>query len=67
MSGQALLPRGFRAAGHTCGIKASGKSDLALFVADSASSAAGVFTTNRVCGAPVIVSRRRVPSGSARA
>lgn len=67
MSGQASLPRGFRAAGHTCGIKASGKSDLALFVADNASSAAGVFTTNRVCGAPVIVSRRRVPSGSARA
>jgi len=67
MTGQATLPRGFRAAGYTCGIKVSGKSDLALFVADGPSSAAGVFTTNRVCGAPVVVSRRRVPSGSARA
>lgn len=67
MTVQVLLPRGFRAAGYTCGIKASGKSDLALFVSDGPASAAGVFTTNRVCGAPVIVSRSRVPTGTARA
>jgi glutamate N-acetyltransferase/amino-acid N-acetyltransferase len=63
----ASLPLGFSASGVTCGIKASGKSDLALFVSDRPASAAGVFTTNQVCGAPVIVSRRRVPSGTARA
>jgi glutamate N-acetyltransferase / amino-acid N-acetyltransferase len=62
-----VLPRGFRASGITCGIKASGKPDLALFVSDTPASAAGVFTTNKVCGAPVIVSRERVPSAGARA
>ncbi len=60
------LPAGFQACGTTCGIKASGKSDLALFVSDRVSSVAGVFTQNRVCGAPVTVSKSRVPSGSAR-
>jgi len=63
----ASLPTGFSASGITCGIKASGKSDLALFVSDHPAAAAGVFTTNKVCGAPVIVSRRRVPSEHARA
>ncbi len=61
------LPQGFRAGGSTCGIKASGKSDLAVFVSDYPASAAGVFTQNRVCGAPVTVSRSRVPTSSARA
>jgi len=61
------LPCGFRTAGFTCGIKASGKPDLALFVSDRPATATGVFTTNKVCGAPVIVSRSRVPSSTARA
>ncbi len=61
------LPAGFRYSGMTCGIKASGKSDLALFSSDRPGSAAGVFTQNRVCGAPVTVSRSRLPSASVRA
>ena len=63
----ACLPVGFRASGSTCGIKASGKSDLALFVTDHPAAAAGVFTQNRVCGAPVVVSRERVPADDIRA
>ncbi len=63
----ARLPVGFRASGSTCGIKVSGKSDLALFVSDRDAAAAGVFTTNKVCGAPVIVCKQRVPSMVARA
>lgn len=63
----AQLPFGFQASGTTCGIKASGKSDLALFVSDRDATAVGVFTTNKVCGAPVIVSKQRVPSTTARA
>ena len=66
-SSLASLPAGFRVSGTTCGIKASGKSDLALFVSDHPAAASGVFTTNRVVGAPVTVSRNRVPSGHARA
>lgn len=63
----AVLPAGFSASGTTCGIKASGKPDLALFVSDRPAAVAGVFTTNRVVGAPVIVSRQRVLSETARA
>ena len=51
--------RGFRAAGVCAGLKASGKSDLALVVNDGPlDTAAGVFTTNRVVAAPVVWSRR---------
>jgi glutamate N-acetyltransferase/amino-acid N-acetyltransferase len=60
-------PKGFRAAGGTCGIKASGKPDLMLLVADELCSAAGVFTTNRIKGAPVLIGERHVKKGKARA
>ncbi len=67
MQTEVKLPRGFQTAGVTCGIKESGKSDLALFVSTRPAAAAGVFTRNCVVGAPVIVSRERVPSATARA
>ncbi len=61
------LPNGFRAAGVHCGIKDDpARLDLALFISDSPCTAAGVYTTNRVCGAPVKVSRERVPRETAR-
>ena len=63
-----LLPSGFRTAGVACGIKDDPTTlDLALFVADGPVAAAGVFTANRVCGAPVKVSRERVPGEDVRA
>jgi len=63
-----LLPVGFKASGVACGIKADPSTlDVALFVADAPVAAAGVFTLNRVCGAPVKVSRDRVPSEGVRA
>lgn len=47
-------PQGFRAAGVTAGLKASGKPDVALVVNDGPRfDAAGVFTSNRVTAAPV--------------
>jgi len=62
------LPAGFRAAGVHCGIKNEpAKLDLALFVADGPATATGVFTTNLVCGAPVKISRARLPRATARA
>jgi glutamate N-acetyltransferase/amino-acid N-acetyltransferase len=60
-------PRGFRAAAGTCGIKPSGHPDLALIVADRPAVAAGMFTTNKVAGAPVIISKRHVRNATARA
>lgn len=61
------LPAGFKASGTTCGIKQSRKPDLSLFVSDLPATVAGVFTTNRVVGAPVMVGRERVPAEGARA
>ncbi|MEM9884210.1 MAG: bifunctional ornithine acetyltransferase/N-acetylglutamate synthase, partial [Planctomycetota bacterium] len=60
-------PKGFTAASATCGIKPSGKPDLALIVADRPCAAAGVFTRNKVKGAPVIVARRHLRGRTARA
>ncbi len=56
VEGGVSAPLGFRAAGVACGIKRD-RLDLALLVADRPASAAGVFTTNRVQAAPVLVSR----------
>ncbi|MER3467391.1 MAG: hypothetical protein C4312_01985 [Thermoflexus sp.] len=46
-------PKGFRASGVACGIKAGGALDLALVFSDRPCAAAGVFTTNWVKAAPV--------------
>lgn len=57
-------PRGFRAAGLAAGIKADGRTDLALVVNDGPRRlAAGVFTSNRVYAAPVRWSRQVVADG----
>ena len=63
------LPRGFKFGSAACGIKKSGKPDLALITSDGAATAAAVFTTNRVKAAPVLVSRQHLESsgGVARA
>jgi glutamate N-acetyltransferase / amino-acid N-acetyltransferase len=57
---------GFRFAGVRCGIKRRGP-DLALLVSDRPASAAGVFTQSTVPGAPVVLSRKKLRSGRARA
>lgn len=68
MTNEIKLPQGFRAGGIHCGVKSdTQKLDLALFASDSSCSAAGVFTQNRVHGAPVKVSRARVPGEAVRA
>jgi glutamate N-acetyltransferase / amino-acid N-acetyltransferase len=59
--------RGFRASGIACGLKQSGKTDLALVVSDGPASVAGMFTQNRVVAAPVTLSRTVVRGGRARA
>ena len=66
VEGTVTTPRGFRAAGVACGIKASGL-DLALIVSDTPAAAAGVFTVNRAQAAPVTVSRRNLSATSGRA
>jgi glutamate N-acetyltransferase/amino-acid N-acetyltransferase len=58
---------GILAAGLHCGIKPTPARDLALVFSSTPASAAGVFTTNRVEGAPVKVSRERLRGGVAQA
>jgi glutamate N-acetyltransferase/amino-acid N-acetyltransferase len=60
MAGGIATARGFRAAGVSAGIKASGGLDLALIVSDAPAQAAAVFTTNKAIAAPVIVSREHL-------
>jgi glutamate N-acetyltransferase/amino-acid N-acetyltransferase len=61
------LARGYRFAGVACGIRPGAqRRDLALVVSNTPASAAGVFTRNRVCAAPVRVSRERLPCADAR-
>lgn len=62
--GGVTAPRLFRAAGLHCGIKASGKPDLALVVSDIPACAAGVFTTNKAQAAPVLLSQEHLALSS---
>ncbi len=56
-------PKGFLAAGVACGIKKSGNLDLGLIVCPTGAKAAAVFTTNKIFGATIAVSRKHVKSG----
>lgn len=65
---QLHLASGFRFAGVHSGLRANepGRLDLALIVSDRPAAAAGVFTQNRVCAAPVQVCRERLPAADVR-
>ena len=70
--GGVTSPKGFRAAGVACGIKRRGTGptpplDLAMIVAESPVSAAGVFTTNKAVAAPVVVTRDHLSRSGGRA
>ena len=56
--------KGFLAAGVRCGIKKSGKADLALLVCPAGAKAAAVFTTNKIVSAAVEVSKKHIKSPS---
>jgi len=68
ISGGVCAPKGFKAGGIWCGIKAnSAKRDLALIYSETACTAAAMFTTNRVKAASVIVSQEHIAAGKLRA
>jgi glutamate N-acetyltransferase/amino-acid N-acetyltransferase len=70
VDGSVTTPLGFKAGAVHAGIKTyggAGRLDLGLLAADRPCSVAGVFTKNRVCGAPVSVCRERVRQGRAQA
>jgi glutamate N-acetyltransferase/amino-acid N-acetyltransferase len=67
IKGGVTAAKGFQAAGVPCGIKQSGKKDLALLWSERPCSVAALFTSNRVAAAPIVVSRNHTSSGKARA
>jgi glutamate N-acetyltransferase/amino-acid N-acetyltransferase len=60
------IPRGFRFAAVKAGLKASGRPDFALIVADDPASAAAEFTSNRVIAAPLIVDKENLKATGGR-
>ena len=69
ITGGVLAPKGFIATTASCGINSpkGTRKDLVLVDAGRNGSAAGVFTTNRVQAAPVILSKKHLQHGMARA
>jgi len=62
------LADGYRFAGIVGKLRTEpDRRDIAVIASDRPAAAAGVFTQNRVCAAPVQVSRGRVPRSDARA
>ncbi len=55
-----LIPRGFRFGAVKAGVKASGRTDFALIVADAPASAAAAFTSNRVTAAPLQIDKEHL-------
>jgi len=73
IAGGVNAAKGFSSASAACGIKRTPpkngvrRDDLCLVVSETPAAAAGVFTTNLVKAAPVLLSRRHLESGKARA
>ena len=68
ISGGVCAATGFKANGVHCGIRRNqSKRDLALIVSDVPASAAAVYTTNLVKGAPLTVTKSNIADGVAQA
>ncbi|MFA5840212.1 MAG: bifunctional glutamate N-acetyltransferase/amino-acid acetyltransferase ArgJ [Candidatus Margulisiibacteriota bacterium] len=67
VKGGITAPKGFQAAGFAAGIKKSGKPDMALIFSEVPATAAGVFTTNQVKAAPIIVCMKQLQGKTAQA
>lgn len=73
VKGGVCAAKGFKANGVQCGLAHAGasvtkkKNDLALIVADKECTAAAVYTTNKVKGAPILVTKEHIKNGKAKA
>ena len=68
VEGGVCAAKGFRANGVHCGIRKNKiKKDLALIVSDVPATAAAVYTTNLVKGAPLLVTKKHLTNGVAQA
>ncbi len=68
IDGGVCAPQGFSASGVHCGIRKNRtKRDIALIMSSERASAAAVYTTNLVKGAPLTVTKNNISDGYARA
>ena len=67
IEGWVTAPQGFIAAGVKAGIKVSGNHDVAVIYSTAPAACGAVFTQNKMCAAPVIVSREVNQHGYAQA
>ena len=68
VNGGVCAAKGFKANGIHCGIRKNRtKRDLSLIVSEVPATAAAVYTTNLVKGAPLLVTRQHLANGVARA
>ena len=69
IDGGVCSAKGFKASGLYCGIKENPtkKNDIALIVSDVMCNAAGVYTSNKVKGAPVIVTKKNLAASGGKA
>lgn len=67
VAGGVTAPKGFLAAGISCGIKKSGNKDVALVFSTAPAHAGALFTTNKVKAAPVLVTKEHLKGGKAQA
>ena len=63
IKGGVTAPKGFLAGSASCGIKKSGKTDLALLFSASPCVATGTFTTNKVKSGSVVLCMQRIAKG----
>ncbi len=68
ISGGVCAAKGFKANGVHCGIRKNrSKRDLGLIFSERECSAAAVYTSNLVKGAPLIVTKQNISDGKAQA
>lgn len=62
-TGDTMEVRGFKFATEAAGIKKPGRADMALIYSEMPARCTGVFTTNQVVAAPVVVTAPRIRKG----
>lgn len=68
VDGGVCAARGFQANGLNCGLNSDkNKNDLALVVSDEMCNAAAVYTTNKVKGAPILVTKKHLEATGGKA
>jgi len=67
MENESYRVKGFKASSAVAGLKKGNVMDVCLIVSETEAAAAGVFTTNKVRAAPVLLCERHLSKGRARA